>query len=70
MGGQQAAQVLVVEDDAAINDVVCTRLGREGYQVTAAFSGSEARLLLGQQSFQIHCLYLSSIEVTEISLPV
>lgn len=61
MGGQQAARVLVVEDDAAINDVVCTRLGREGYQVTAAFSGSEARLLLGQQSFDL--------VITDLMLP-
>lgn len=41
------ARVLVVEDDAAINDVVTTRLSRAGHEVTQAFSGSEARLLLG-----------------------
>ena len=42
------ARVLVVEDDAAINDVVATRLKRDGHAVTQAFSGSEARLLLGE----------------------
>lgn len=42
------ARVLVIEDDAAINDVVATRLGRDGHAVTQAFSGSEARLLLRQ----------------------
>ena len=42
------ARVLVVEDDAAINDVVATRLARDGHEVTQAFSGSEARLLLGE----------------------
>ena len=40
------ARVLVIEDDAAINDVVATRLSRDGHSVTQAFSGSEARLLL------------------------
>ncbi len=41
------ARVLVIEDDAAINEVVATRLSRDGHSVTQAFSGSEARLLLG-----------------------
>lgn len=40
------ARILVIEDDAAINDVVTTRLERAGHEVTQAFSGSEARLLL------------------------
>ena len=40
------ARALVVEDDAAINDVVTTALSRAGHDVTQAFSGSEARLLL------------------------
>lgn len=44
------ARVLVVEDDAAINDVVATRLKRDGHAVTQAFSGSEARLLLGEKN--------------------
>ena len=44
------ARVLVVEDDAAINDVVATRLSRDGHTVVQAFSGSEARLLLGEGS--------------------
>ena len=43
------ARVLVIEDDAAINDVVATRLARDGHAVTQAFSGSEARLLLGEK---------------------
>ncbi len=45
--------VLVVEDDAAINEVVVRRLQREGLSVTAAFSGTEARLLLDQRSFDL-----------------
>ena len=43
------ARALVIEDDAAINDVVATRLARDGHVVTQAFSGSEARLLLGEK---------------------
>ncbi|OZG62147.1 DNA-binding response regulator [Bifidobacterium hapali] len=40
------AKILVIEDDADINEVACTRLTRAGYDCTAAYSGSEARLLL------------------------
>nr|WP_239512320.1 response regulator transcription factor [Bifidobacterium aerophilum] len=40
------ARILVIEDDADINEVACTRLERAGYDCTAAYSGSEARLLL------------------------
>ena len=40
------ARILVIEDDAAINDVATTALERAGHSVTQAFSGSEARLLL------------------------
>lgn len=48
------AQVLVIEDDAAINDVVTTRLSRDGHVVTQAFSGSEARMLLeGPSAFDV-----------------
>lgn len=38
--------ILVVEDDAAINDVVCSTLKGEGYECVSAYSGTEARLLL------------------------
>lgn len=48
--GARMARVLVVEDDAAINDVVATRLSRDGHAVVQAFSGSEARLLLDEGS--------------------
>ena len=39
------ARVLVVEDDAALSDVVCTFLSDEGYACVPAFSGTEALLL-------------------------
>ena len=38
-------RVLVVEDDAALSEVVCTFLGNEGYACVPAFSGTEALLL-------------------------
>lgn len=41
-------RVLVVEDDAALSEVVCTFLGDEGYACTPAFSGTEALLLAGR----------------------
>ena len=37
-------RVLVVEDDAALSEVVCTFLGDEGYACVPAFSGTEALL--------------------------
>ena len=43
-------RILVVEDDADINTIVATRLAREGYACTQAYSGSEARLLMGGAS--------------------
>ena len=39
-------RVLVIEDDADINEIVATHLARCGYICTQAFSGTEARLLL------------------------
>ena len=41
-------RILVVEDDADINEVVCERLGRDGYVCVPAYSGSEARMALEQ----------------------
>lgn len=38
--------ILIVEDDADINQIVATHLTRHGYRCTQAFSGSEAKLLL------------------------
>lgn len=43
----EPASILIIEDDAAINEVVAVRLRRSGFACTQAFSGSEGRLLLG-----------------------
>ena len=44
-GWNRLPRVLVVEDDAALSDVVCTFLSGEGYDCVPAFSGTEALLL-------------------------
>ena len=48
MGEDACARVLVVEDDASLNEIVCACLTQEGYACTPVFSGSEARLVLEQ----------------------
>ena len=41
--------ILMIDDDAHINDIVSRALQAEGYRVTSAYSGTEALLLLTQQ---------------------
>lgn len=45
----QCARVLIIEDDADINEVTASFLRKQGYECTQAFSGSEARLLFEQR---------------------
>ena len=54
-------RVLVVEDDADINEVVATHLRRRGYTCEQAFSGTEARLLLERAPFDL--------VITDLMLP-
>lgn len=54
-------RILVVEDDAAINKVVASYLGKFGAVCTAAFSGSEGLLRLEAQPFDL--------VVTDLMLP-
>lgn len=61
MERDEQTHILIVEDDAAINDVVSTRLRKEGFQVTSAFSGTEAKLLLKDEAFDL--------VVTDLMLP-
>lgn len=44
--------ILVVEDDADINSLICEALLSAGYRPHSAFSGSEALLLLGSAPWQ------------------
>lgn len=41
-----AANILVVEDDADINEIISTQLSRNGHTCTQAFSGTEALMRL------------------------
>lgn len=58
-----ATRVLIVEDDADINQIVATHLARHGMDCTQAFSGSEARLLAGGDAFPF------DIVVSDLMLP-
>ena len=55
------ARILVVEDDAAINRVVCSYLGKAGAACTAAFSGTEGLMALEGGAFDLL--------VTDLMLP-
>lgn len=57
----EGVRILVVEDDAAINKVVTSYLGKFGAVCTAAFSGSEGLLCLEAQPFDL--------VVTDLMLP-
>lgn len=50
--------ILVVEDDAAINELLCKILRKQGYQVRAAYSGSEAMMCLERCQYQLILLDL------------
>ncbi len=44
------AHILIIEDDADINEVVTSYLQSNGFRCTQAYSGSEAKLVLKQQA--------------------
>lgn len=43
----ETSRILIIEDDADINEVMAAYLTKRGYACTQAFSGSEARWVLG-----------------------
>ena len=51
-------KVLVVDDDATINEMLNTYLNRNGYDVSSAYSGTEAVLLMKTQIFDLVILDL------------
>lgn len=53
-----AYRILIVEDGADINFLLKTMLESNGYSVTSAFSGSEAKLVLAQEQFDLLLLDL------------
>ncbi|MBU5675500.1 response regulator transcription factor [Alkaliphilus sp. MSJ-5] len=50
--------ILVVEDDIDINNLLCKMLSKQGYNVRAAYSGSEAKMCLEYYDFQLVLLDL------------
>ena len=52
------ANILVVEDNEDINRILCRYLEKEKYQVTSAYSGTEAKLLVSMHSFDLILLDL------------
>ena len=50
--------ILVVEDDIDINNLLCKMLNKNGYNVRAAYSGSEAKMCLEHYDFQLVLLDL------------
>lgn len=55
---KEQANILVVEDDEDINGLLRRYLEREGYRAVSAFSGSEAKLQLTLNSFDLILLDL------------
>ena len=54
-------KILVVEDDRAINGLVCTYLRNKGYETTACYDGKEALEALETSSY--------SMIVSDIMMP-
>src|SRR5690606_9313654 len=52
------SKILIVEDDAQINEIVAAGLRREGFRCTQAYSGSEALLHLAQTGYELIVLDL------------
>lgn len=54
-----ATAILVVEDDADINNLLCTILKKQDYEVTAAYSGTEALMRLDAGGYDMLILDLN-----------
>lgn len=50
--------ILIAEDDADINNLICNILTREGYNVRGAYSGTEAKMCIEQCDYDILLLDL------------
>ncbi|UPQ86454.1 response regulator transcription factor [Ignavigranum ruoffiae] len=52
------ARILLIEDDVQINQLLVESLSKQGYQVVSAFSGTEGRMILAQETFDLILLDL------------
>lgn len=66
---REQPSILVIEDDAAINEVVSVHLRENGCTCTQAFSGSEARLLLSGGSRSLDAAPAFDLVITDLMLP-
>jgi len=55
---KSSINILVVEDDADINELLCNILIREGYNARGAYSGTEAKMCIEQRDYDIILLDL------------
>ncbi len=46
-------RILVAEDDAALNKMICDKLSREGYIVSPAFDGEEALRVMEREHIDL-----------------
>lgn len=51
-------KILIIEDDSDINDLLSEILSREGYEVTKAYSGSEGKLWINSNDYDLILLDL------------
>lgn len=61
-------EILVVEDDADINNLLCSILKKNGYKVRGAYSGSEALMCIEQFDYDVILLDLMLPGVTGESI--
>ena len=52
-GVRSMANILIVEDDVYISDMLCELMRQNSFAPTAAYSGTEALLLLAQGGFSL-----------------
>lgn len=61
-------KILIVEDDNSINEMIREGLLKSGYSCFSAFSGTEARLLLNQETYDLMILDLMLPGITGTEL--
>lgn len=56
--GEEKISILVVEDDVDINGLLCRILKKQNYEVSSAYSGSEARMCVNMYNYDLILLDL------------